>query len=929
VYGTRNEKSEDWMHSPDATEGDAVVYQGTRKHQICGLQEEVGTTDQSDRLQTLGDVIRFHATSQPNHSAILSSSFAPLSYRRLQQQIEGFGSQLRQAGLRREARIGIALSDGPEAVLAIVAVSCCAIAVPFDPTLTASEVDQRLGILSLDAIILGEASNSSVRSVAERRGVRIVEASSVGAGKLGLTLGAPAGDFPVPPEKPDSNAIAFILQTSGTTALPKLIPFSHGNMLAAAKRLQTWFRLTALDRCLSVSPPYYSHGLKVTVFTPLLTGGSLALPSSRTAINFVEWFESLSPTWYSASPTLHRLVFDAVRANPGSRTMHSLRFAVSGGASLQPEARDGLQDALSIPVLEHYGSSEAAQIAANLPFPGQSKPGTCGKPWPGTLVIVGDDALPVPPGEHGEILVGGPTLTSGYLDDPELNRTAFVDGWLRTGDIGSLDHEGFLTVHGRIKDLINRGGEKISPLEVDMALLRHPAVAEAAAFATPHPRLGEDVAAAVALHPGVTTTPVELRHFLAHYIASFKIPRRITILDQLPKGTTGKVLRRQLAETLTAPASVSLEHPASAIPAAKPLSASLELELLSLWRQLLQNDSVGIDDDLFESGGDSLMAMQMILELERMVGHPVHPSILLEATTIRTLVLNLGSQAELQGDSVIHLHANGDRSPFIFFHGGLGVAYYLGRLAPHLGADQPILAIEPHGLEGDPIPGTIEEMAADRVKLILQKQPRGPYRIGGFCNGALVAFETARLLRAAGGNVELLVLIDPPSVNARLLPRKFLSALNLLSDRAATWAWRWMVWAEKLSVTSWSQRWALVQGERRLKMQSPRVGGSKGSVLAGGRGVTPVASELLPTNGSSDIVRQYTTVMARYHPNPLDVSAIFYSADYDGRGWRRLLPDLEIVRLPGGHLQSVTDHVGDLANHLRGKLGELSDVASA
>ncbi len=273
------------MHSSDVSQGEAGLCEGTSELQISGLQEEVGTTHQPDGFQTLGDAIRFHATSQPNQSAILSSVFAPLSYRQLQQQIEGIGSQLRQVGLRREARIGIALPDGPEAVLAIVAVSCCAIAVPFDPKLTPAEVDQRLGILRLDAIILGEASNSSVRSVAERRGVGIVEAFSVGGGKLGLTLDVPAGDFPAPPERPDSSAVAFILQTSGTTALPKLIPFSHGNMLAAAKRLQTWFTLTALDRCLSVSPPYYSHGLKVTVFTPLLTGGSLALPSNRTAIN--------------------------------------------------------------------------------------------------------------------------------------------------------------------------------------------------------------------------------------------------------------------------------------------------------------------------------------------------------------------------------------------------------------------------------------------------------------------------------------------------------------------------------------------------------------------------------------------------------------------------------------------------------------------
>jgi len=911
------------MHSPTAPQGGAIFQEEVPKHRINASQEEDGATDRLGGLQSLGDVIRFHANKQPGQSAIFSSAFEPLSYRQLQLQIDGIGSQLRRIGLGRGAWIGIALPDGPEAVLAIVAVSCWAIAVPFDPKLTPAEIDQRLGILRLDAVILHGDDDSDMRGVIARHGVRIVEAFSAGGGKLGLTLDAPAADVSVLPETPGPSAIAFILQTSGTTALPKLIPFSHGNMLAAARRLQTWFKLTALDRCLSVAPPYYSHGLKVTVFTPLLTGGSLALPSSATAMDFAEWFEVLRPTWYSAGPTLHRLVLEAARAAPDSGTMHSLRFLISGGAPLQPDVRDGLEDVLGIPVLEHYGSSEAAQIAANLPLAGESKPGTCGKPWPGTLSIVGDDGHPLPPGEQGEILIGGPTLTSGYIDDPELNRTAFVDGWLRTGDIGSLDLDGFLTVHGRIKDLINRGGEKISPVEVDMALLRHPAVAEAAAFAAPHPRLGEDVAAAVVLHPGASAEPAELRRFLADHIAAFKIPRRITILDRLPKGTTGKVLRAQLAKTLTAQASENLEDPVSA---AKPLPADpkqdLEQELLRLWRQLLQNDSVGVNDDFFEAGGDSLLATQMILDIERIVGHPVHPSILFEAPTIRTLIQNIDPQAELQGDSVIQLHANGDRSPLIFFHGGLGVAYYLGRLAPHLGADQPILAIEPHGLQGDAIPATIEEMAADRVKLILQRQPQGPYRIGGFCNGGLVALEAARLLMATGRKVEMLALIDPPSVNARVLPRKILSALKPLSDRSVTVAWRWLVRTEKLSMMSWGQRLTFLQTELWASLQGRKSAGSESSLP----GATPVSSDLL--DGTGDIVGEYAAVMARYHPKPLAVPAIFYSADYDGRGWRRLFPDLEIVQLPGGHMQSVTDHVGDLANHLRGKLGELSHVAS-
>jgi acyl-CoA synthetase (AMP-forming)/AMP-acid ligase II/thioesterase domain-containing protein len=898
------------MRSLSEPSGERLFFEGCPKPDIGLARDEADRRNQSDIGQTLGLAIRSYAHRQPNQSAIVSSTFAPLSYRQLQEQIDGIRAKLRLAGLGHQARIGIALPDGPEAVLAIVAVACSAIAVPIDPKLTSSEVELRLGILRLDAIILLRNGDSSPRRVAEHHGLRIVEAIPIGGRKLGLQLDMSAAAPSLPPDEPGPEAIAFILQTSGTTALPKLVPVSHRNMLASSERWRAWFKLTPLDRCLCVSAPYYCHGLTVTVLTPLLTGGSVALPTNAAAMDFVEWFEILSPTWFSAVPTLHRLVLDAARTTPDASGMHALRLASSGGAPLPAPVRDGLQNVLGIPILEHYGASEAAQVAVNLPVPNLNKPGTCGKPWPGTVVIVSQEGHPLPPGQQGEVLVGGPTVISGYLDDPELNRAAFVNGWFRTGDIGSLDREGFLTLHGRIKEQINRGGEKISPVEVDTALLRHPAVAEAAAFAVPHPRLGEDVAAAVVLRPDATATSVELRRFLADHVASFKIPRRITILDQLPKGATGKILRRKLSASLSGPASEDLAQKAARAPEVD--LADLERKLLSLWRHMLESESIGLDDDFFEAGGDSLLATQMILELELMLGHPVHHSILFEASTIRKLVGSLGPQAAFDAGPIMRLHATGSRRPLLYFHGALGFAHYLRELSLHLGADQPILAIEPHGLQGQVLPSSIEEMAADRVKLILEMQPEGPYRLGGFCNGALVALEAARLLTVAGQNVELLLLIDPPSVHARPLQQTILSVVRPLSDRAATWTWRWMARIEKLSILSWTQQWAFLKSEllARIRVRKPAR-----SLRAG----VPLDPSL-PASSPSDIIGKYQAVMSRYRAEPLAVPATIYSAGYDGRGWSGPLADLEIVRIPGGHLECVTDHVGDLGNHLRAKL---------
>ena len=497
----------------------------------------------------IGPAILRHAESRPDSTAVVATGFAPLSYRGLRDYLARCAMRLREFGLDRDARVAVALPSGADGALAIVATACAAVAVPIDTQLTAPEIDGRLESLRPLAVIVPANGPSPAREVAMGRGVAVIEAVREDRGKLGLDLSAPKIGAAAA-EEPNNAATAFILQTSGTTAGPKLIPFSHRNMLAAAARVQSWFGLTPSDRCLSVSPICYSHGLKVTVFTPLITGGSAAFPLSPSSLDVDEWLGVLKPTWYSAGPTLHRFMFDKTKALPNVRSIHNLRFVVSGGAPLTREVRDGLSAALGVPVLEHYGSSEAAQISANLPPPGPFKPGTCGIPPTDTVKIVAESGREVSAGEHGEILLGGPTVTSGYLEAPDLNRDSFVDGWFRTGDIGSLDAEGFLTIHGRKTEMINRGGEKISPAEIDDGLQRHPAVAEAAAFAVPHPRLGEDVAAAVVLKEGATVTPLELREFLLPTLAQFKIPRRIVFVDRLPKGATGKVQRQRLVEGL-------------------------------------------------------------------------------------------------------------------------------------------------------------------------------------------------------------------------------------------------------------------------------------------------------------------------------------------------------------------------------------------
>lgn len=885
---------------------------------------EVALSTRSDS-GTIGGKIRIHAERQPDHVAVVSSTFAPLSYRQLQSLIEDARAALRGAGFGRSARIAIVIPSGPEAALAIVAVACSAVSIPLNPRQTIRETEVWLSALRPNAVLVLRGSDSVVRRLAEREGIKIIEVARSDKNILDFTAVEREIDIATELEEsdePDPNAAAFIFQSSGTTSEPKMIPFSHRNMLAAAARVGTWFHLTPNDRCLSVSPIFYSHGLKVTVFTPLLTGGTVAFPTDPTKFDLSEWFGSLKPTWYSAGPTLHRLVLDQVRPSAEAKAGHSLRFILSGGAQLPRNVQEDLQRALDVPVVEHYGSSEAAQIAINLPPPGRSKPGTCGVPWPDTVMIVGEDGLPVPQGEQGEILVGGPTLISGYLNAPELNRKSFHNGWFSTGDIGSLDEDGFLTLHGRKNDIINRGGEKISPNEIDNLLLRHPAVAEAAAFSVPHPRLGEDVAAAVVLRPGAIATPGELRAYLQEQLSSFKVPGRIVIRDQLPKGKTGKILRRELSgifETKAAPETLACALPSSEnTPSGNTVvDKTLVLQLTELWERLLQIQPIALDDDFGDKGGDSLLAMEMLSEVELLTGVAIPSSILFEARTIRQLAAKLVDRASIGTKPLIKINRSGGQTPLLLFHGDYGGGLYAARLANLLGADQPIFIISPHGLNDEAIPSTIKEMAADRLTLIVDAQPKGPYRLCGYCNGAIVAFEVARMLLAAGEKVDVVAMIDYPTVSAHRIFRLFASVMGYarpiigsIADRAPSW-----IWHRCLSLEGWLN----LRARERLDLIYDNI--RKCFVRSG-----ESPNEINHLGGLLSVPLGMHRALGRHSPAPLPVPVIYFSAEYGSLAWKRLSSEnVTMIRIGKHHGEIIRNpaNLAIIAHHLKARLRTL------
>jgi acyl-CoA synthetase (AMP-forming)/AMP-acid ligase II/thioesterase domain-containing protein len=866
-------------------------------------------SDDQSIPSTIKQAIERQCLINPDRPAIVSTDFGHLTYAELDRVVREIGKGLRAAGFGRFARVGVAVPSGPHAALVILSVSCSAIAIPLNPKQTFEEIEASFANLRPDCLLIWQHSECAARSIAERHGIHTLEIHPGHETRLNVHLTPVRDLIPAADEELDTEEPAFILQTSGTTSRPKLIPFSHRNMLAAAARLRAWFKLTSEDRCLSVSPVYYSHGLKVTVLTPLLTGGSVAFPTDAMKVDYREWFGALRPTWYSAGPTLHRMVFDQARVQSDPHRTHSLRFILSGGAPLQTELLAGLGSTFQVPVVEHYGSSEAAQIAANLPPPGPSKPGTVGVPWPDTLVVVGEEGNAVPPGTQGEVLVRGPTVIAGYLNAPELNSASFIDGWLRTGDIGSLDQDGFLTIHGRSNDLINRGGEKVSPIEVEEALIAHPAVADAAAFSVPHSRLGEDVAAAVVLRPGASADPHQLRTYLSEKMVSFKVPRRIVVVNVLPKGPTGKVLRRRLSETFGSGGSY--------VPSdVKSPAADLASRLTPIWERLLNKSPISIDDDFFEAGGDSLLAVQMLIELERVIGRPVPNSVLFETSTIRALTERLVRDRQFEVATVASTLSKSNRTPLVYFHGDPFGGRYVRKLANLLENVQAITVVSPHGLDDKPIPDSIEAMAADRLPSILGVQPRGPFRLGGYCVGGLVAFEAARLLAKAGEEVEVVILVDPPTINADPLVQNILSKLSRLK-RNFNWP------SESIIISIWI---SLAKFERYSKMAvSNKFYGLTRAVFRRLSALTKWGdnksglNDLQTESQRASPFEKYASAMSRYAPSPLPVPVVYFSSEYSGVAWRHVSPNLKMIELAGDHLEVLRDPSG-LANQMRNLL---------
>ncbi|SDA49760.1 acyl--CoA ligase [Mesorhizobium qingshengii] len=487
-----------------------------------------------------------------NAPAISAPDRPTLTHGGLRSLVAATAERLHALGIGRGDRVAIVLPNGPEMATAFVAVAAAASTAPLNPAYRADELDFYLTDIGAKAILVAADEAGPAVTVAERLGIgvlRLVALPDEPAGSFaieGAAIGAPAAA-----EMAQDGDIALLLHTSGTTSRPKLVPLSHANIAASAAHIGATLGLTAGDRCLNIMPLFHIHGLIAAVLSSLASGGSIFCTPGFNALRFFQWLSEAQPSWYTAVPTMHQAILSRAARNPEVLAAARLRFIRSSSASLPAQVMAELEATFGCPVIESYGMTEAAhQMASNRLPPGLRKPGSVGAAAGPEVAVMAPDGRLLEAGETGEIVIRGPNVTAGYEKNPDANATAFAHGWFHTGDQGVLDEDGYLRVTGRLKEIINRGGEKISPLEVDDVLMDHPAVAQVVTFAMPHDKLGEDVAAAVVLREGMTATEGDIRSHAATRLADFKVPRKILILDEIPKGATGKLQRIGLAAKL-------------------------------------------------------------------------------------------------------------------------------------------------------------------------------------------------------------------------------------------------------------------------------------------------------------------------------------------------------------------------------------------
>lgn len=581
------------------------------------------------QAQCLYQMLEIQAKSRPHNIAITAPGYLDLTYYDLFIQAQNITDILNTIGIGRNDRVAIVLPNGPEMAVTFIGVATCATSAPLNPSFTAEEFDFYLSDMNAKALIVSADDRTDARNIARKHGITIIELIQKTEEKASvLTLSSDVRSHATNPGFARPDDVALILYTSGTTSRPKLVPLTQTNFCTSAHNMSMSCALVETDRCLNVMPLFHAHAIMTSLAASLVAGASVVCTHRFNDSEFFVWMKEFRPTWYTAVPTIHQAILNIADQHQAVITNTPLRFIRSASSSLSAQVMANLESTFQAPVIEAYGMTEAcSQITSNPLPPRDRRINSVGIPTGCEVTIINEEGTRLSSEEEGEIIIRGENVMRAYERNPEANAAAFINGWFKTGDLGYLDEDGYLFITGRVKEVINRGGRKISPSEVDKLLQEHPSVKQVVTFARPHATLGEDVIAAVVLEETAAETEWEIRRFALQRLADFKVPSQIIIVNEIPKGPTGKIQRLNLYEKLASKLKVEFMPPTN----------HAEHVLVKIWREVLDVDQVGIHDNFFDLGGNSLLIAKVKTKIQEELDQDIPVIELFAYSTISTL----------------------------------------------------------------------------------------------------------------------------------------------------------------------------------------------------------------------------------------------------------------------------------------------------
>jgi len=481
-----------------------------------------------------------HAAPARSTAVIIPETGTAVSYESLHRQVMAMAEALAAMGIRRGDRVANVLPNGLPTIVAFLAGSIAGTAAPLNPAYRYDEFCFYLEDTSAKVLLAPPDGAEDARRAAKQLNIPVYAVDMDAQGNVSI-VNAPKG---ISVSAPTGDDVALVLHTSGSTGRPKRVPLKHKNLAVSCANVAKTYDLKPDDVSLCVMPLFHIHGLVASTLSTFLTGGTVVVPNKFNPMSFWRTVREHGVTWYSCVPTIHQL--STARLTEKPEGIEKLRFVRSCSSALSPALMEKLEKTIQVPVLEAYGMTEASHQMCSNPLPPRARKAASVGPGTGVKIgIMDEEGNLLPSSTLGEVVIQGPNVIEGYENNPEANAKSFTNGWFRTGDQGMIDGDGYLHLTARLKELINRGGEKIAPLEIDEVLLCHPCVAEAVAFGMPHPTWGEEVAVAVVLKEPQTEA-VLLAHCKQH-LADFKCPKTILIVDKIPRTATGKIQRRAVA----------------------------------------------------------------------------------------------------------------------------------------------------------------------------------------------------------------------------------------------------------------------------------------------------------------------------------------------------------------------------------------------